>query len=160
MVQYIQLVGVDTVTESTRIAPARSIAVDPEANQIRLHDGVTPGGHLFIPLDQVEDYQARLFNNYIVWPGGTGLTNLSANFTLLGAGDYDFQVFTELLVGVPIYIGTGASAITLTVFDSDNEVFRLGSASELTLNIPADSVAVLVKLTTGIVQLVNLYTVA
>jgi hypothetical protein len=76
MTRHVQFIGANAVTENARIGAIREITVDTDTFALRLHDGVTPGGHEIPNKDNIAGYTTQEFN---------GLLNQSAPGTLTNA---------------------------------------------------------------------------
>lgn len=71
----VQQLGGDTEIESARIGLSRQLTIDDDNHRIHLHDGVTPGGHIFRPSDENDTrYQEKNeeLNNWSFTVGARG----------------------------------------------------------------------------------------
>lgn len=60
MTKEVQLVGGDAENQNVYVGPARELTVDTSNQELRLHDGVTPGGHRFLNRDSNDErYQVK-----------------------------------------------------------------------------------------------------
>src|SRR3546814_3422523 len=60
MTKEVQLAGGNATNQNQYIGPPRELTVDTSNQELRLHDGVTPGGHRFPNRDSNDQrYQAK-----------------------------------------------------------------------------------------------------
>src|SRR3546814_19002208 len=60
MTKEVQLAGGNATNQNLYIGPPRELTVDTSNQELRLHDGVTPGGHRFPHRDSNDQrYQAK-----------------------------------------------------------------------------------------------------
>lgn len=122
----IQIVGHDAAAAATFIGRVREISVDTDNDELRVHDGVTPGGArllnktsndlLYQPLDSLLTVLAALAiadGNFIVGNGATFVVESGATVrTSLGAGAIGEALFIEAVAAdARTTLGLGTAAV-------------------------------------------------
>lgn len=100
MTKEVQLAGGSATTQNQYIGPPRELTVDTSNQELRLHDGVTPGGHRFLNRDSNDSrYQAKSheLDGFNGWePSDRGLV------VRLGPANYQLRTLTVNLGNLSI----------------------------------------------------------
>lgn len=96
MTKEVQIAGGSSETQDAYIGPARELTADTSNQELRLHDGVTPGGHKIINRDAGDErWQQK-------------------------NGELDNFSFASQLKGFPVRVSPGNYRIRSLTFNSDN----------------------------------------
>lgn len=87
MSAYKQQVGGSAVSQNALVAPARVITIDTDNHNIRVHDGLTPGGHVILN-QEASDTRYQRVNSEL-----TGVANLAPDLVgiLVRVGPADYR---------------------------------------------------------------------
>lgn len=105
----------DSVTEDARVMPAGVITVDTDRNEIRLHDGVTAGGHRILNISQLQAYSSLEFDavRAVSTPGALADDSGSKFIQLTASGTFSLPALSNLDVGQGLWIQATAASVTL-----------------------------------------------
>lgn len=116
-----QQVGDTQAVEDARIGHPRQITIDIDTWTIRVHDGVTPGGHKFLPEELMANFSSRLFTaveNHGVPGVLSDADTIQNKLNFLNAtGDYALPLLAGFTDGRPMLFRAAASGVTLSVTD-------------------------------------------
>jgi len=114
--RIVQQVGGNEVTEDARIGAPRQITIDTDTYSIRVHDGVTPGGHKILNENQFTALNFREFLGLGAFSvPATPMTAELAESNLCQfsvAGTYTLPALSAIsLVGIPILLKATVAAV-------------------------------------------------
>lgn len=118
--KIIKHIGYGTAESDALILPSRAISVDTETFDIRVHDGITPGGHRVPNESQIGGFVFRQFNSLssLGVPGAlldSDVEGRFCSFTL--AGTYVFPTLADIAnVGAPVWAYGSVAGIDIEPF--------------------------------------------
>lgn len=147
MSKEVQLRGHDAETANLFIGLDREVTVDTDNRELRLHDGITPGGARILNRDQNDErYQARSteLDGLLGWePNEVGIV------TRVGSGEYRLRVLTVNEDNLKVTNGEGHDGnplLELAVTIASDHTFT----GEITFTQPIQATAGLIGDTTGL----------
>jgi len=113
--QVIQNIRGATATEDARVLPSGTISVDTTRNELRLHDGVTPGGHRILNVDQFFALGQSRFTAVATLsaPGVMPDTSAGKLNRITAAGTYTLPSVGTLDVGGPLIVQAMVAGVTI-----------------------------------------------
>ena len=118
MADQLRLRGGDTATSSTFVGALREVTVDTGLNALRIHDGVTPGGHLVelsasaaasrsvVAVDSANNLEAVRAALQEAIDNAIAARDAADAATLASANSYTDTKVTEVLGGAPDLLDT------------------------------------------------------
>lgn len=99
--RVLQIRGGGTAEMDALVGSPRELTIDTERNEIRLHDGVTPGGKRILNIDQIALYGPAAFDSSTTQstPGTLPNDVVGAYSDVSAAGDYDLPLLVNADVG-------------------------------------------------------------
>lgn len=109
-----QIRGTTDTVDST-VLPMGTIQIDTDLMQIRLHNGVTPGGVVFMNGEQIVSTGTLEFTSNVAYntPGIMPASVVGKRVTINTPGDYELPLITEFPTGSRIVISTTQLGVTL-----------------------------------------------
>ncbi len=113
--RVLQIRGGGTVEMDALVGSPRELTIDTERNEIRLHDGSTPGGKRILNIDQIALYGPAAFDSTTTQstPGTLPDAVVGAYSDITAAGNYDLPLLTAADVGSRIVLFATVAGVNL-----------------------------------------------
>jgi hypothetical protein len=149
----------NTATENAVIGAESQLRYDTQLKQMRVHDGVTPGGYPVPKLADIPGYQVQEFNGVdtLSVPAtpmtGAGNKNHLCRFTV--AGTYSMIPSADIDVGQGIWVVAKIAAVILQRQGAD--VFEDKGADVTSLNLVLNETVHILKTEANRYQIMSRY---
>ena len=113
--RVLQIRGGGTAEMDALVGSPRELTIDTERNEIRLHDGVTPGGKRILNIDQIALYGPAAFDTFTTQstPGVLPDAVVGAYSEITVAGDYTLPLLTAADVGSRIILFATVAGVNI-----------------------------------------------
>lgn len=146
MSQNIALARGTSANEDAQTFQVGVIRGDTDLNNLRFHDGVTPGGHVIpnetqIGLLVVRQFLATLTDST---PGAMDAVDINGNLVFLNAaGDYEFPPLADFDVGQQIRVQATTASVTISC--NGSEEFEDQGTDSPTLSLTENEIVTIAK---------------
>lgn len=155
MAKHVQLIRHSTAAADAYVGYPGEVTVDTDLNNLRLHDGTTPGGQTFQNEAQYAANNFRGFSALAIHsvPGVLPNSVVSKYNQFTNAGTYELPLLTAASVGSPIVLEATVAGIDIDIPSPD--LVDDGGADVANLSLTQFEIVRLEKLTTARWKVVN-----
>lgn len=117
-----QLVGFDLASSDAYVGPTREVTVVTETGELRVHDGVTPGGRQVPTAAQIGGFSVLRFNAVasLGAPGNLPSSSQNKLTKITGAGTYNLPLLSAVInVGGPVLVKAMVAGVIIGVQSTD-----------------------------------------
>lgn len=128
----IQFIRGSTVNQDAFIGNSGEITVDTQTKELRVHDGVTPGGAVIPNKGTVPTLSRKLFDSVdsLGVPGTLLAADLDAFLSLTAAGTYRLPNRSTVALGAHIWIYATVSGVIVGGYDVTQQIRSQGAVDE------------------------------
>lgn len=132
MSKRVQLIRGSTANQDAFIGNSGEITVDTQTNELRLHDGFTPGGKVIPNKDTIPTLSRSIFESVdsLGVPGTLLAADLDAILTLTAAGTYRLPNRSTISIGSQIWVYATVAGVIVGGYDASQQIRSQGAVAD------------------------------
>lgn len=131
--KHIQFIGMGLAESDAYVGYSREVTVVTDTGELRVHDGVTPGGHKIPTDDQISGFSVLRFNALATTgvPGNLAASSQDKLTKITLAGTYNLPLLADINnVGGPVILKAMVASVNIGVQGAD--LIEAGTLTNLT----------------------------
>lgn len=127
----VQIIRGNTAWSDSFIGNDGELTFDTQAKELRLHDGVTPGGHRVPNVNTIPTLSRKLFSTVATeTPGNLMLVDMDRLINLNGTGDYVLPDRGTIDIGLHVILFAMSPGVVVRGFAANQKIADRGASAE------------------------------